>query len=130
MQGVVLSDREELVLFKFGQIVDRIRGSVSNHFYHLLVVASGLGGEPSIIWDMFTMVRGEMFHAFIHLADKRLSVPPTGGANQQDISQPWLIAIISLKETAENILGRMSVLVGRDTNKMGWDQVSLKYAVP
>ena len=126
MQGVVLSDREELVLFKFGQIVDRIRGSVSNHFYHLLVVARGLG----VIWDMFTMVRGEMFHAFIHLADKRLSVPPTGGANQQDISQPWLIAIISLKETAENILGRMSVLVGRDTNKMGWDQLSLKYAVP
>ena len=99
MQGVVLSDREELVLFKFGQ--------------------SGLG----VIWDMFTMVRGEMFHAFIHLADKRLSVPPTGGANQQDISQPWLIAIISLKETAENILGGTP-------NKMGWDQVSLKYAVP
>ncbi len=78
---------------------------------------------------MFTMARGELFHAFIHLADKRLSVPTTR-ATQHDMSQAWLSAIMSHTETEENILGRVLVLVGRDTTKMGWDQVSLQYAVP
>jgi gamma-tubulin complex component 4 len=86
-------------------------------------------GELRIVWDMFTMVRGELFHAFIHLADKRLSVPTTR-ATQHYMSQAWLSAIMSHTETEENILGRVSVLVGRDTTKMGWDQVSLQYAVP
>ena len=62
------------------------------------MVESGLAGELRIVWDMFTM----LFHAFIHLAVKRLSVPPTR-ATQHDISQ----AIMS--HTDENIRGRVPV---------------------
>ena len=124
-----LRDREEFVVSEFGQFVDRIRESVSSHLHHLVVVESGLVGELRIVWDMFTMARGELFHAFIHLADKRLSLPPTG-ATQHDMSQAWLSAIMSHTETDENILGRVTVMVGRDTSKFGWDQVSLQYAVP
>lgn len=124
-----LRDREEFVVSEFGQFVDRIMKSVSSHLHHLVVVESGLVGELRIVWDMFTMARGELFHAFIHLADKRLSVPTTR-ATQHDMSQAWLSAIMSHTETEENILGRVLVLVGRDTTKMGWDQVSLQYAVP
>jgi hypothetical protein len=58
---------------------------------------------------MFTI----LFHAFIHLAPTR--------ATQLDLSQAM---------TDENVRGRLPVLVGRDTTKMRWDQVSLQYAGP
>jgi len=124
-----LRDREEFVVAEFGQFVDRIRESVSSHLHHLVVVESGLVGELRIVWDMFTMARGELFHAFINLSDNRLSLPPTG-ATQHDVSQAWLSAIMSHTETDENMMGRVTVVVGRDTSRIGWDQVSLQYAVP
>jgi len=124
-----LRDREEFVVSEFGQFVDRIRESVSSHLHHLVVVESGLVGELRNVWDMFTMARGELFHAFIYLAEKRLSVPPTG-ATQHDVSQAWLSAIMSHTETEENILGRVVLMVGRDTTRVGWEQVSLQYSVP
>jgi len=124
-----LRDKEEFVVAEFSQFVDRIRESVSTHLHHLVVVECGLVGELRIVWDMFTMARGELFHAFIRLADKRLSVPPTG-ATQHDVSQAWMSAIMSHTDAEENILGRVVLLVGRDTTKVGWEQVSLQYAVP
>merc|ERR1712142_801381 len=124
-----LRDKEEFVVTEFSRFVDRIRESVSSHLHHLVGVESGLVGELRIVWDMFTMARGELFHAFIRLSDKRLSLPPTG-ATQHDVAQAWLSAIMSHTETDENMTGRVRVVVGRDTSRIGWDQVSLQYAVP
>jgi len=124
-----LRDKEEFVVSEFSGFVERIRESVSGHLYHLVVDESGLVGELRTVWSMFTMGRGELFHAFIHLADKRLSNPPTN-ATQHDTSQAWIGAIMSHTDTEENILGRVSVVVGKDPSKIGWEQVSLQYAVP
>jgi len=125
-----LRDKEEFVVTEFSRFVDRIRESVSSHLHHLVVVESGLIGELRIVWDMFTMARGELFHAFIHLANKQLSCIPKG-ATQHDASQAWISAVMSHHtDSDENILGRVSVLVGKDADKIGWDQLTLQYAVP
>jgi len=61
------------VVSEFGQFVDRIRKSVSSHLHHLLVVERVLVGELRIVWDMFIMAKGELFHTFIHMANLSLA---------------------------------------------------------
>lgn len=125
-----LRDQEEFVVTEFAKFVDGIRESVSSHLYQLVVHECGLMDELKLVWDVFTMARGELFHVFIQLADKRLSVPPTG-ATQHDTQQAWHNAIMQHTDTEDSLVTRVSILVSRDNIHVpGWDQVSVQYAVP
>ena len=76
-----LWDKEEFVVTEFSQVVDRIRETVSNH---LVMHEIDLVGELRVVWYMFLLGRGELFHDFISAADPRLTQLPLGGATQHD----------------------------------------------
>lgn len=126
-----LRDQDELVVTEFGRIVERLRESVSAHLYQLVVAECGLEAELGHVWEVFTLARGEIFHAFIQLADTRLSAPP-GPATQHDTNLAWHNAILAHSDTeADALMTRASLLVSRDgAHAPGWDQLSVQYAVP
>ena len=62
------------------------RESVSSHLYQLVVEECNLMAELRLVLDVFTMTRGELFHAWIQMADSRLRSPVTG-ATQHDTNQ-------------------------------------------
>jgi len=119
------------VVTEFGRIVERLRESVSAHLYRLVVMECGLMAELCHVWEVFTLARGEIFHAFIQLADKRLSGPP-GPSTQHDTNLAWHNAILQHSDTeTDAIMTRASLLVSRDNAHVpGWDQLSVQYAVP
>ena len=122
-------------MIEFGKFVDSIRDSVSTHLYQLVVLECDLMTELRLVWDVFTMARGELFHAFIQLADSRLCTPTTV-STQHDTNQAWINAINQLcsdteEQMSDQLLTRVSVIVSRDQAHVpGWDQLSLQYAVP
>ena len=126
-----LRDQDELVITEFGRIVERLRESVSAHLYQLVVAECGLETELGHVWEVFTLARGEIFHAFIQLADRRLSSPP-GPATQHDTNLAWHNAILAHSDTeADALMTRASLIVSRDgAHAPGWDQLSVQYAVP
>ena len=125
-----LRDRDEFVVTEFAGIVERLREGVSAHLYQLVVTESGLMAELGRVWEVFTLARGEMFHAFIQLADRRLSAPP-GPATQHDTNLAWNSALTQLGDAGDTVQTRTSLLVARDSaHALGWDQLSVQYAVP
>ena len=124
-----LRDQEDFVVGEFSKFVNNVRESVSAHLHHLVVEEAGLLAELNTVWDVFTMARGELFHAFIQLADRRLSLPPTL-STQHDTNQAWQAAIITHSDMEDSLIGRARLVVGRDTGRPGWEQLSVQYAVP
>ncbi len=104
---------------------------MSAHLYQLVVAECGLEADLGHVWEVFTLARGEIFHAFIQLADRRLSAPP-GPATQHDTNLAWHNAILAHSDTeADVLMTRASLLVSRDgAHAPGWDQLSVQYAVP
>ena len=124
-----LRDQEDFVVGEFSKFVNNVRESVSAHLHHLVVEEAGLLAELNAVWDVFTMARGELFHAFIQLADRRLSLPPSL-STQHDTNQAWQAAIITHSDMEDSLIGRARLVVGRDTARTGWEQLSVQYAVP
>ena len=124
-----LRDQEDFVVGEFSKFVNNVRESVSAHLHHLVVEEAGLLGELSMVWDVFTMARGELFHAFIQLADRRLSQPPSL-STQHDTNQAWQAAVTSHTDMEDRLVGRARLVVGRETGRTGWEQLSVQYAVP
>ena len=130
MQGAVLRDREEQLftelarlrekVTEFSQVVDRVRETVSNHLHHLVMQECDLVGELRLVWDMFLLGRGELFHDFISVADPRLTQPPLGGATQHDTTLAWLAAL-ALHDTEDQVRGKVSPVVGKEGDRLGWD---------
>ena len=124
-----LRDQDQFVVGEFCKFVDGVRESVSSHLHHLVVEEAGLLTELNTVWDVFTMARGELFHAFIQLADKRLSLP-VSLYTQHDTNQAWQTAINTHSDIDDSLLGRVRMLVGKESGRSGWEQLSLQYAVP
>jgi len=125
-----LRDKEVFVMSEFGKFVDKIRESVSSHLYQLVVEECNLMAELRLVLDVFTMTRGELFHAWIQLADSRLRSPVTG-ATQHDTNQAWQNAILQHTDTEDTLLSRVSIIVPRDSGHVcGWEVLGLQYAVP
>ncbi|MEJ1278647.1 tubulin gamma complex associated protein 4 [Cricetulus griseus] len=64
-------------LVDFEQVVDRIRSTVAEHLWKLMVEESDLLGQLKIIKDFYLLGRGELFQAFIDTAQHMLKTPPT-----------------------------------------------------
>ena len=124
-----LRDQEEFEVGEFSKFVDSVRESVSSHLHKLVVEEADLLGELNMVWDVFTMSRGELFHAFIQQTDSKLSLPPSL-SSQHDTNQAWQAAVITHSHIEDSLTGRVRMVVGRETGRSGWDQLSVQYAVP
>ncbi len=105
---------------EFSQVVDRVRETVSNHLHHLVMQECGLVGGLRVVWDMFFLGRGELFHDFISVADPHLTQPPLGGATQHDTALAGLAAL-ALHDTEDQVRGKVSPVVGKAGDRLGWD---------
>ncbi|CAJ0947622.1 unnamed protein product [Ranitomeya imitator] len=64
-------------LVDFESVLDRIRSTVAEHLWKLMVEESDLIGQLKIIKDFYLLGRGELFQAFIDIAQHMLKTPPT-----------------------------------------------------
>ncbi|XP_063305026.1 gamma-tubulin complex component 4 isoform X1 [Pelobates fuscus] len=64
-------------LVDFESVLDRIRSTVAEHLWKLMVEESDLLGQLKIIKDFYLLGRGELFQAFIDTAQHMLKTPPT-----------------------------------------------------
>ncbi|XP_041444202.1 gamma-tubulin complex component 4 isoform X2 [Xenopus laevis] len=74
-------------LVDFESVLDRIRSTVAEHLWKLMVEESDLLGQLKIIKDFYLLGRGELFQAFIDIAQNMLKTPPTA-VTEHDMSQP------------------------------------------
>ncbi|XP_064422165.1 gamma-tubulin complex component 4 isoform X2 [Latimeria chalumnae] len=61
----------------FETVIDRIRSTVAEHLWKLMVEESDLLGQLKIIKDFYLLGRGELFQAFIDSAQQMLKMLPT-----------------------------------------------------
>ncbi|KAM3625575.1 uncharacterized protein V6R79_014365 [Siganus canaliculatus] len=64
-------------LVDFENLIDRIRSTVAEHLWTLMVEESDLLGQLKIIKDFYLLGRGELYQVFIDLAQHMLKTPPT-----------------------------------------------------
>ncbi|XP_037345734.2 gamma-tubulin complex component 4 [Pungitius pungitius] len=64
-------------LVDFENLIDRIRSTVAEHLWTLMVEESDLLEQLKIIKDFYLLGRGELYQVFIDLAQHMLKAPPT-----------------------------------------------------
>uniref|UniRef100_A0AAQ5X0A7 Gamma-tubulin complex component n=1 Tax=Amphiprion ocellaris TaxID=80972 RepID=A0AAQ5X0A7_AMPOC len=64
-------------LVDFENMIDRIRSTVAEHLWTLMVEESDLLEQLKIIKDFYLLGRGELYQVFIDLAQQMLKTPPT-----------------------------------------------------
>uniref|UniRef100_V9KCH2 Gamma-tubulin complex component n=1 Tax=Callorhinchus milii TaxID=7868 RepID=V9KCH2_CALMI len=64
-------------LVDFENLIDRIRSTVAEHLWKLMVNEADLLGQLKIIKDFYLLGRGELFQAFLDSAQHLLKTPPT-----------------------------------------------------
>lgn len=129
-QLVELRDKETFVISDFAEFVDRIRETVSSHLHHLVMKQAGLLAELTTLWEVFLLGRGELFHALIKGADRRLAPPPTT-STQHDVNQVWITSARAVlpQHEEEGLIAKVKLVVGTSLSP-GWEQLTLQYAVP
>jgi len=70
-----------------GQVLERIRRSVSNRLWNLVVVKSDLLGHIKALKNYFLLSRGEFFLTFIEESSVLMELPPKPGAAEKEINQ-------------------------------------------
>ncbi|XP_037600747.1 gamma-tubulin complex component 4 isoform X2 [Cebus imitator] len=83
-------------LVDFEQVVDRIRSTVAEHLWKLMVEESDLLGQLKIIKDFYLLGRGELFQAFIDTAQHMLKTPPTA-VTEHDVN-------VAFQQSAHKVL--------------------------
>ncbi|KAF4018054.1 hypothetical protein G4228_009623 [Cervus hanglu yarkandensis] len=83
-------------LVDFEQLVDRIRSTVAEHLWKLMVEESDLLGQLKIIKDFYLLGRGELFQAFIDTAQHMLKTPPTA-VTEHDVN-------VAFQQSAHKVL--------------------------
>ena len=99
-----LRDQEEFEVGEFSKFVDSVRESVSSHLHKLVVEEADLLGELNMVWDVFTMSRGELFHAFIQQTDSKLSLPPSLSSQHDTNQAEMTILYLALRKNCIEIL--------------------------
>ncbi|XP_032199414.1 gamma-tubulin complex component 4 isoform X4 [Mustela erminea] len=83
-------------LVDFEQVVDRVRSTVAEHLWKLMVEESDLLGQLKIIKDFYLLGRGELFQAFIDTAQHMLKTPPTA-VTEHDVN-------VAFQQSAHKVL--------------------------
>ncbi|XP_077329225.1 gamma-tubulin complex component 4-like isoform X1 [Lithobates pipiens] len=87
-------------LVDFESVLDRIRSTVAEHLWKLMVEESDLIGQLKIIKDFYLLGRGELFQAFIDIAQNMLKMPPT----EHDINVAFQLSAHKVLLDDDNLL--------------------------
>ncbi|XP_035667415.1 gamma-tubulin complex component 4-like isoform X1 [Branchiostoma floridae] len=126
-------------LAAFESVIDRIRKSVAEHLWKLVVEEADLIGHLKLMKDFYLLGRGELYLAFIDCAQSILRGPPTN-VTEHDVNAAFLQAARDvLLDDDEVTQFRLSVQTkGKGQKKpsgpipsgeSGWGVLGLSYSV-
>uniref|UniRef100_A0A8C5Q1H9 Gamma-tubulin complex component n=1 Tax=Leptobrachium leishanense TaxID=445787 RepID=A0A8C5Q1H9_9ANUR len=90
-------------LVDFESVLDRIRSTVAEHLWKLMVEESDLLGQLKIIKDFYLLGRGELFQAFIDVAQHMLKTPPTA-VTEHDVNVAFQLSAHKVLLDDDNLL--------------------------
>lgn len=134
-------------LVDFENLIDRIRSTVAEHLWKLVVEEAGLLGQLKIIKDFYLLGRGELFQAFIDSAQHLLKTPPTA-VTEHDVNVAFqksahrvlldddnLLPLLHLtveyhgKNPKDSTQSRDASSSPREAPTSGWSALGLSYKV-
>uniref|UniRef100_A0A8C2WN13 Gamma-tubulin complex component n=1 Tax=Cyclopterus lumpus TaxID=8103 RepID=A0A8C2WN13_CYCLU len=97
-------------LVDFENLIDRIRSTVAEHLWTLMVVESDLLEQLKIIKDFYLLGRGELYQVFIDLAQHMLKTPPTA-VSEHDVNVAFQQAAHKVLLDDDNLLPLLHLTV-------------------
>ncbi|XP_054627810.1 gamma-tubulin complex component 4 [Dunckerocampus dactyliophorus] len=107
-------------LADFENVIDRIRSTVAEHLWTLMVEESDLLEQLKIIKDFYLLGRGELYQVFIDLAQHMLKTPPTA-VTEHDVNVAFQQAAHKVLLDDDNLLPLLHLTVdyqGKDSKEM------------
>uniref|UniRef100_A0AAQ5X4H6 Gamma-tubulin complex component n=1 Tax=Amphiprion ocellaris TaxID=80972 RepID=A0AAQ5X4H6_AMPOC len=104
-------------LVDFENMIDRIRSTVAEHLWTLMVEESDLLEQLKIIKDFYLLGRGELYQVFIDLAQQMLKTPPTA-VTEHDVNVAFQQAAHKVLLDDDNLLPLLHLTVdyqGKDS---------------
>uniref|UniRef100_A0A3Q0S2N5 Gamma-tubulin complex component n=1 Tax=Amphilophus citrinellus TaxID=61819 RepID=A0A3Q0S2N5_AMPCI len=131
-------------LVDFENLIDRIRSTVAEHLWTLMVEEADLLEQLKIIKDFYLLGRGELYQVFIDLAQHMLKTPPTA-VTEHDVNVAFQQAAHKVLLDDDNLLPLLHLTVdyqGKDSKATppqdtsprevpptGWAALGLAYKV-
>uniref|UniRef100_A0A665VW57 Gamma-tubulin complex component n=1 Tax=Echeneis naucrates TaxID=173247 RepID=A0A665VW57_ECHNA len=131
-------------LVDFENLIDRIRSTVAEHLWTLMVEESDLLEQLKIIKDFYLLGRGELYQVFIDLAQHMLKTPPTA-VTEHDVNVAFQQAAHKVLLDDDNLLPLLHLTVDyqgkeskanppqdtspREIPPTGWAALGLTYKV-
>ncbi|GAA6219035.1 gamma-tubulin complex component 4 isoform X1 [Lates japonicus] len=106
-------------LVDFENLIDRIRSTVAEHLWTLMVEESDLLEQLKIIKDFYLLGRGELYQVFIDLAQHMLKMPPTA-VTEHDVNVAFQQAAHKVLLDDDNLLPLLHLTVdyqGKDSKE-------------
>ncbi|KAK9542243.1 hypothetical protein VZT92_000118 [Zoarces viviparus] len=106
-------------LVDFENLIDRIRSTVAEHLWTLMVEESDLLEQLKIIKDFYLLGRGELYQVFIDLAQHMLKTPPTA-VSEHDVNVAFQQAAHKVLLDDDNLLPLLHLTVdyqGKDSKE-------------
>uniref|UniRef100_A0AAR2KIH9 Gamma-tubulin complex component n=1 Tax=Pygocentrus nattereri TaxID=42514 RepID=A0AAR2KIH9_PYGNA len=106
-------------LVDFENVIDGIRSTVAEHLWTLMVEESDLLGQLKIIKDFYLLGRGELYQAFIDLAQHMLKTPPSA-VTEHDVNVAFQQAAHKVLLDDDNLLPLLHLTIdyqGKDTKE-------------
>ncbi|XP_078539445.1 gamma-tubulin complex component 4 [Lissotriton helveticus] len=97
-------------LVDFESVIDRIRSTVAEHLWKLMVEESDLLGQLKIIKDFYLLGRGELFQVFIDIAQQMLKTPPTS-VTEHDVNVAFQLAAHKVLLDDDNLLPLLKMTI-------------------
>ncbi|XP_062405971.1 gamma-tubulin complex component 4 [Sardina pilchardus] len=104
-------------LVDFENLIDRIRSTVAEHLWTLMVEESDLLGQLKIIKDFYLLGRGELYQVFIDHAQHMLKTPPTA-VTEHDVNMAFQQAAHKVLLDDDNLLPLLHLTIdyqGKDS---------------
>ncbi|XP_024152081.1 gamma-tubulin complex component 4 isoform X1 [Oryzias melastigma] len=104
-------------LVDFEDLIDRIRSTVAEHLWTLMVEEADLLEQLKIIKDFYLLGRGELYQVFIDLAQHMLKTPPTA-VTEHDVNVAFQQAAHKVLLDDDNLLPLLHLTVdcqGKDS---------------
>ncbi|XP_017293969.1 gamma-tubulin complex component 4 [Kryptolebias marmoratus] len=107
-------------LVDFENLIDRIRSTVAEHLWTLMVEEADLLEQLKIIKDFYLLGRGELYQVFIDLAQHMLKTPPTA-VTEHDVNVAFQQAAHKVLLDDDNLLPLLHLTVdyqGKDSKEV------------
>ncbi|XP_061594576.1 gamma-tubulin complex component 4 [Cololabis saira] len=97
-------------LVDFENLIDRIRSTVAEHLWTLMVDEADLLEQLKIVKDFYLLGRGELYQVFIDLAQHMLKAPPTA-VTEHDVNVAFQQAAHKVLLDDDNLLPLLHLTV-------------------